>query len=71
MNRETQQLLNYIDKSGFYLDKIASIRLKYSNIKDFNNMLGYVIMDIVNTERSFFNINRKNIEIELITEKYF
>jgi hypothetical protein len=71
MNKETEQILNYINKSGHYLDKIADIRVKWNNLKDFQLLVGYVIMEIVSQEKAFMHISRKNIEINLIAERYF
>ena len=71
MNKETELLINFIDSSGFYLDKIDKLKTKYNNIKDFQFHLSYVIMDIVSQEKKFFNMSRKNIELDKITLKYF
>lgn len=71
MNKETSQLIDYIEKSGFYLDKVDQLRSKYNNIKDFQNQVGYLIMEIVSEEKKFINLSRKNIDLDLITLKYF
>jgi hypothetical protein len=71
MNKETTQILDYIQKSGHYLEKIEQLRDKHINYKDFFNMLGYVVMEIVNEEKKFVHLSRKNIDLELITERYF
>ena len=71
MNKETELLINFIDSSGFYLDKLAKLKSKYNNIKDFQFHLSYVIMDIVSQEKKFFNMSRKNIELDKITLRFF
>jgi hypothetical protein len=71
MNKETAQVVDYIDKSGHYLEKIGNLRVKFNNIKDFQNMIGYVVMEIVNEEKRFIHLSRKNIDLPLITQRYF
>jgi len=71
MNKETNQISDYISNSGFYLEKIDSLRKKYTNIKDFQLMLSYMIMEIVNEEKKFINLSRKNIDLQELTNKYF
>ena len=71
MNKETRQLSDYIEKSGYYLDKVEKLREKHNNIKDFQNMLGYVIMEIVSEEKKFINLSRKEIDLPKLTEMYF
>ena len=71
MNRETKKLLEYIDNSIEYKDKLTEIQTTYPNFRDFYNQVGYIIMDIVNTNKQFHNLSRNNIEIELITERFF
>ena len=66
MNKETKQLIDYIEQSGFYLDKINKLKTKHNNIKDFQFHLSYVIMDIVSSEKKFYNMSRKNIELDNI-----
>lgn len=71
MNKETQQINDYIQNSGHYLDKISKLRVKYFNYKDFNIMLSYLVMEIVNEEPKLMRLSRKNIDLQKLTEIYF
>lgn len=71
MNKETQQVFDYIEQSGFYLNKIDDIKAKYPNIKDFTLMVSYCIMEIVNTEKKFIHLNRKALELPKLAIKFF
>jgi hypothetical protein len=71
MNKETSLINDYINGSGYYLDKVEQLRKKFNNIKDFQNQFGYVIMEIVNEEKKFLNLSRKNIELPELAQKYF
>jgi len=71
VNKETTQIVDYINKSGHYLEKIGELRVKHNNIKDFQLLLNYVIMEIVNEEKKFVHLSRKNIDLPKITELYF
>jgi len=71
MNKETGQILDYINKSGHYLERVQSLRMKHNNIKDFQVMLGYVIMEIVSEEKKFINLKRGNIELPEISVTLF
>lgn len=71
MNKETQQILDYLNSSGHYLNKIDDLKKKHSNIKEFTYQLGYVIMGIVSEEKKFINLARKNIDLPLIVNIYF
>lgn len=71
MNKETAQLIDYINSSGFYLDKLDQLKKKFNNSKDYQNQLGYVIMEIVSTEKKFINMSRKNIDLPMISQIYF
>lgn len=71
MNKETTQILDYINKSGHYLDKIGELRLIHNNLKDFTFKINYLIMSIVNEEERFFNMSRKNIDLQEIANKFF
>lgn len=71
MNKETNILIEYINKSGYALDRIDKLRQQYTNIKDFHNQFGYLIMEILNEEKKFINLSRKNIELPILVSKYF
>lgn len=65
-------LLNdFINDNIYYLDKVSDLRKKHNNIKDFQNMLGYVIMEIVSTEKSFINMKRNNIDLPAMAGSFF
>lgn len=71
MNKETQLIQNYINSSGFYLDKIMKLRQKFGNSKDFFNGFGYIIMEILNEEKKFINLKRSNIDLPVLSHLYF
>ncbi len=71
MNQETQRLYDFIENNKEYKDKILLNKEKYSNFKDFFNQTGYVIMDILSTEKEFFGYPRNKIELDIITERFF
>ena len=71
MNKETSILVEHIDKSGHALERIEQLRQKHNNIKDFQVMLGYLIMEIVSEEKKFINLSRKNIDLPMISQMYF
>lgn len=71
MNKETQLINDHIKQSGYCLDKIDKIRKQHSNFKDFNVMLGYLVMEIVNEEQKLIKLSRKNIDLQKLSELYF
>lgn len=71
MNKETSILVEYINKSGYAQERIEQLRQKHKNIKDFQTMLGYFIMEIVSEEKKFINLSRKNIDLPMISQMYF
>lgn len=71
MNKETSLLADYITKSGYYLEKIDNLKKKHLNSKDFFNSFGYLIMEILNEEKRFINLSRKNIDLPGLSNKYF
>ena len=71
MNKETTLILNYIKESRHYLDKILKIRQKFENSKDFFNQFSYIIQEIVNEEKKFINMSRKNIELPELSQMFF
>lgn len=71
MNLETNKILSYIDKSGFYLDKVYDLRKKHNNIKDFQMMFGYVVMEILNENKEFIHLNRNKIELPELAHMFF
>jgi hypothetical protein len=71
LNKETQLIHDYITSSGYYLNKIDDLKKRYTNIKDFQLMFSYVIMEILSEEKKFVNLSRKNIELIELTNLYF
>lgn len=71
MNRESQQIADYIEDSPDYLKKIAKLKAKHNNIKDFTLFLSYCIMSLVSTEKKFINFNRKAIDLPALAAKFF
>jgi len=71
MNRISLKILQYILDSDKYWLRIRMKRSEYKNIKDFTYQVGYIIMDIVNKEPKFFDINRNDIDIDNIAQELF
>lgn len=71
MNNETNKILSYIDKSGFYLQKVYDLRKKHNNIKDFQVMFGYIVMEIVSEHKEFLYLNRQKIELPELAHMFF
>lgn len=71
MNRETTKLFEYMVDNPEWLNKLKDKRAKYPNYKDFYNQAGYVIMELLNTEKKFFDYPRKEIQIKKIADLYF
>lgn len=71
MNKESQTIADYIEGNPTYLKKIAELKVKYKNSKEFTNGLLYVIMDVVNTEKKFINIKRSSIDVPSLAAKFF
>lgn len=71
MNKETLMINNYIDAHKSYQGKVRQLREKYNNTKDFQVMFGYLVMEIVSTDKSLMNLNRANIDLPLLSQKFF
>jgi hypothetical protein len=71
MNKETLLINNYIQNRVGYIDKVSQLRKKHNNIKDFQVMFGYLVMDIVNNEKSFINLKRSEIDLPSLAAKFF
>lgn len=72
MNARTDKIVKFIDNSPEYQSKINELRKKYANSRDFfDNMLKYVIMDILNTQKQFFDFPRKEIQFDELVKRYF
>jgi len=71
MNKETKLIYNYIKDTSDSIYHISRLREQYRNQKDFTNQLLYHIMDIVNKEKKFVNLNRKEIDVIEISNKLF
>ena len=71
MTKETKKVLEIINNDPEMVAKIDNLKLKYTNIREFYNQIGYVIMDLVTTNKSLYTINRSKIDLYLITERYF
>lgn len=71
MNKETQQILEHINKSGYALEKIDQLRSKWNNIKDFQNQFGYLVMEILSEEKKFLNLSRNKIDLPILAHRFF
>lgn len=71
MNKETSLLADYITQSGYYLEKIDNLKKKHPNSKDFFNSFGYLVQEILNEEKKFINLSRKNIDLPGLSNIYF
>lgn len=72
MNTRTKKIVEFIDNNEKYKDKIIELRQKNKNSKDFFDvLLKYVIMDILNTEKQFYDFPRKEIQLDEIVRRYW
>ena len=71
MNKETSLILEHINKNGHCCEKLSQLRSKHRNIKDFQVMLGYLVMEVVSEEKKFMNLSRKNIDLPYLTKVLF
>lgn len=71
MNKETKKILKFIEETPQWFEKLKAIRAKNSNYKDFFNQIGYLLMELLNTEKNFFDYPREKIEISKIANLYF
>ena len=71
MNRETSIIWEHFSKSGYAQERLEQLRDKYPNTKDFQTMLGYLIMEIVSEEKNFINLSRKNIDLPILSQMLF
>jgi len=72
MNSKTTKIVNFINTNDKYKNKIAELRSKYTNSKDFGeHMLKYVVMEILKTEKQFYDYPRKDIQLDEIMRRYF
>ncbi len=71
MTRENTKILNFIKTNDNYMKKIKTARLKHNNNKDFTNQILYIVMDLVNTEKQFYGVNRKNIDVVQLSKEFF
>ena len=71
MNKETLKLFEFMVDNPEWINKLKQKREHFSNYKDFYNQAGYVIMELLNTEKKFFDYPRKDIQISKIADLYF
>lgn len=71
MNRDTERIVKFIDGDPSRLMTIQNLRRESNNSKDFQQEVKLFIVNILNTEKKFFDYPRDKIEIEKIAEYYF
>jgi len=71
LNKETKLILTFIKNNQDFVYTINRLRETYSNQRDFTNQLLYAIMDVLNREKQFTHIDRKNIDIIAISNTLF
>lgn len=71
MNRETRKLIDFLNENDQYTTKLRTLREKHNNYKDFSNQVLYVIQEVLNTEKKFFDYPRNKIDLFIITNLYF
>lgn len=70
MNRITKKIYDGLNNNG-YMKRIILKRETTNNTKDFEVQVGYIIMDMVNREKQFFDIDRSEIDIARIAQELF
>ena len=72
MTTETELIHRYINKSGYYLEKINQLKTKCdTNLSLFKNLFGYVVMEIVNENKDFLYFKRLNLEVDDLAKIYW
>lgn len=72
MNARTNKIVEFIESNGEYKKKVEDLRTRHANSKDFfDHMLKYVIMDILNTQKQFYDFPRNEIQLDEIMRRYF
>ena len=71
MNKESRKIIEFIDSDDLTTEKLEEIKKRFTNSRDFTNQIGYLVMEIVNTNQEFYQLNRNKLEIEKISERYF
>lgn len=71
MNKTTQKIYDRIKSDDHLMNYVQLKRELFPNSRDFTNQVGYVVMELVSTEKDLFNINRSDIEIDKIAQELF
>lgn len=71
MNKISEKILKYINNNDKYKNEIIVKRHSFTNVKDFTNQVGYIIMDIVSREKKFFDVDRRDIDVNAIAQELF
>lgn len=71
MNKETNAIIKALEENTKLKQKIRDLRSQNSNYKDFYILCNYVVVELVNTDKRFFNMSRDKIDLEFISNMYF
>lgn len=71
MNRETRKVIDFINDTPEYTNKVQELRKKFSNHKDFSNQVLYLVQEILNTQKKFYDYPRHKIDLFVISNIYF
>lgn len=71
MNKETLKLFEFMVNNPKWISKIKEKRQQYPNYKDFYNQAGYILMEILTTEKQFFDYPRDRINVKKLVDMYF
>lgn len=67
MNKETRKVLEKISESN----EVVLILNKYRNFKDFSDALSRFVVDTVNNDDKLKKLDRKKIDLILISKELF
>lgn len=71
MNKETLKVFEFMVNNPKWVNKVKETKVRFPNYKDFYNQAGYLIMEILSTEKEFMDYPRNDINIKKIVDMYF
>jgi len=71
MNKNTLRLFNYMVSNPKWISRIKETRQKYPNYKDFYNESCKIVLELIQTEKQFYDYPKDNVNIKKIVDMYF
>lgn len=71
MNKDTLRIFNFMVNNPNWIAKLKDKRQTYPNYKDFYRESSEVILELLETEKEFYDYPRDNVNIKKIVDMYF